>query len=372
MHVASENHSINRDRGERVKYIGFTAFVGLLLLLNATDLFSTITIPLTDIAIDTAILLTFLAGYRTFYNTIGGLMANKISADLAICIAALAALTVGEYLVAAEAMFIMLVGEGLEAYAAGRTEAAIHRFVEQLPHKAMLLRDGEEIEVAVEELALGDVIVVRAGERIAADGLVTSRQSSVDESPITGESVPRDKGEGEEIYSGTLNGHGLLHVQVTSAGEDSTIARVVKLVREAKKSRAPVVRAADCYAQYFLPALLLAAGGTYYLTSDWMRTVAVLIVGCPCALILATPAAMVPAIGGLARRGILVRGGAVLQAGAKADTVVFDKTGTLTSGRFQIVKILTAGGRSENEVLRFALRKRIGRSPRESDRRECP
>ena len=351
MHVVSEDHSINRDRHERVKYIGFTTFVGLLLLLNATDLFSTISIPLTGIAIDTAILLTFLAGYKTFYNTIGDLMEKKISADLAICIAALAALLVGEYLVAAEAMFIMLVGEGLEAYAAGRTEAAIHRFVEQLPHKAMLLRDGEEIEVPVEELAPGDVIVVRAGERIAADGLVKSGQSSVDESPITGESVPRDKGEGEEVYAGTVNGHGLLHVQVTSAGEDSTIARVVKLVREAKKHRAPVVRTADRYAQYFLPALLLAAGGTYYLTSDWMRTVAVLIVGCPCALILATPAAMVAAIGGLARRGILVRGGAILQWGAKADTVVFDKTGTLTSGRFQIVKILTTGGRSETEVL---------------------
>ena len=351
MHVVSEDHSINRDRGERVKYIGFTAFVGLLLLLNATGLFSAITIPFTGIAIDTAILLTFLAGYKTFYNTIGDLMEKKISADLAICIAALAALTVGEYLVAAEAMFIMLVGEGLEAYAAGRTEAAIHRFVEQLPHRATLLRDGDEVEVAVEDLAPGDVIVVRAGERIAADGLVTSGQSSVDESPITGESAPRDKDEGDEVYSGTLNGHGLLHVRVTSAGEDSTMARVVKLVREAKKHRAPVVRAADRYARYFLPALLLAAGGTYYLTSDWMRTVAVLIVGCPCALILATPAAMVAAIGGLARRGILVRGGAVLQEGAKADTVVFDKTGTLTSGRFQIVKILTTAGRPENEVL---------------------
>ena len=351
MHVVSEDHSINRDRGERVKYIGFTAFVGLLLLLNATDLFATITVPFTGIAIDTAILLTFLAGYKTFYNTIGSLIEKKISADLAICIAALAALTVGEYLVAAEAMFIMLVGEGLEAYAAGRTEAAIHRFVEQLPHKAMLLRDGEEIEVAVEELVPGDVIVVRAGERIAADGVVSSGQSSVDESPITGESVPRDKAEGEEVYSGTLNGHGLLHIQVTNAGEDSTIARVVNLVREAKKHRAPVVRTADRYARYFLPALLLAAGGTYYLTDDWMRTVAVLIVGCPCALILATPAAMVAAIGGLARRGILVRGGAILQWGAKADTVVFDKTGTLTSGRFQIVNILTTGERSEDEVL---------------------
>ncbi len=353
MHVVSEDHAFNRDRRERVRYIGFTAFIGLLLLLNATDLFSSIPLPFTGIAVDTAILLTFLAGYKTFYNTIGGLMERKISADVAISIAALAALTVGEYLVAAEAMFIMLVGEGLEAYAAGRTEAAIERFVEQLPHTARRLSDGVEQDVHVEDLEIGDLIIVRAGERISADGLVASGQSSVDESPITGESLPREKAEGDEVYSGTLNGHGLLHVRVSGAAENSTLARVVELVREAKKHRAPMVRTADRYAKYFLPALLLAAGGTYYFTGDWMRTVAVLIVGCPCALILAAPAAMVAAIGGLARRGILVRGGAILESGAKIDTVVFDKTGTLTSGRFEILEILTADNHDESEVLRM-------------------
>ena len=353
LHVVSEDHAFNRDRRERVRYIGFTAFVGFLLLLNATDLFSSIPIPFTGIGVDTAILLTFLAGYKTFYNTIGGLMERKISADVAICIAAPAALTVGEYLVAAEAMFIMLVGEGLEAYAAGRTEAAIERFVEQLPHTARRLSDGVEDEVHVEDLDIGDLIVVRAGERISADGFVESGQSSVDESPITGEALPREKAEGDEVYSGTLNGHGLLHVRVSGAAENSTLARVVELVREAKKHRAPMVRTADRYARYFLPALLLAAGGTYYFTGDWMRTVAVLIVGCPCALILAAPAAMVAAIGGLARRGILVRGGAILESGAKIDTVVFDKTGTLTSGRFEILETPTTGDYDEREVLRM-------------------
>ena len=347
MHVVSEDHSINRDARERVKYIGFTVAVGVLLLLNVTGLFSSI------LGIDTAIFLTLLAGYGTFSRAIGELLEKRLSADLAICIAAVAALSVGEYLAAAEAMFVMLVGEGLEAYAAGRTEAAIHRFVEQLPRRARALRDGEEIEVPVEDLVPGDTIVVRAGERISADGVIESGQSSVDESPITGESVPRDKAEGDEVYSGTLNGHGLLHIQVTHAAEESTLARVVRLVEEAKTHRAPVVRQADHYARYFLPALLLAAGATYYFTSDWLRTVAVLIVGCPCALILATPAAMVAAIGGLARRGILVRGGAILQIAAKIDTVVFDKTGTLTSGAFQIVKIIAAESFTEGQVLAY-------------------
>jgi len=347
LHVVSEDHSINRDARERVKYIGFTTAVGVLLLLNVTGLFSSI------LGIDTAIFLTLIAGYGTFSRAIAELLEKRISADLAICIAAVAALSVGEYLAAAEAMFIMLVGEGLEAYAAGRTEAAIHKFVEQLPRRARVLRDGEEAEVAVEDLIPGDTIIVRAGERISADGIVESGQSSVDESPITGESLPRDKTDGDDVYSGTLNGHGLLYIRVTHAAEDSTLARVVHLVEDAKTRRAPVVRQADYYARYFLPVLLLAAGATYYFTGDWLRTVAVLIVGCPCALILATPAAMVAGIGGLARRGILVRGGSILQLGSKIDTVVFDKTGTLTTGAFQIIKALPAEGFTEEQILSY-------------------
>ncbi len=332
------------DRKERLRYFGFAGFVGLFLLLNLTGVFKYI------FGIDTAIILALLAGYKIFHNAISALLEKQISADLAICIAAIAALTVGEYVAAAEAMFIMLLGEGLEAYAAGRTEAAIHRFVEQLPRRARLLRGGQEIEVDVGELALHDVIVVRAGERIGADGLVVQGASSVDESSITGESLPRDKQSGDEVFSGTINGNGRLEICVQRAGEETTLARVIALVEEAKQKRAPVERLADRYAKYFLPALLLAGAGTFYFTRDWLRTVAVLIVACPCALILATPTAMVAAIGGLARRGILVKGAHFLELAARADTIVFDKTGTLTTGQFQVVRILPAG-RAEQEVL---------------------
>ena len=352
VHVVSEDHAINRDRRERIKYVGFTAVVGLLLLLNLFGIFDSI------FGIDTAIFLAILAGYKTFYRAISELLERRISADLAIVIAALAAIAIGEYLAAAEAMFIMLLGEGLEAWAAGRTERAIHRFVDQLPHHARILRDGTEVQVHVEDLVPGDVVVVRAGERISADGIVQMGESSVDESPITGESVPRDKTAGEEVFSGTVNGHGLLHIRVTHAGEESTLARLIHLVEEARDHRtAPVVRVADRYARYFLPAILLAAAAVYFLSSDVdtnervRRGVAVLIVGCPCALILATPAAMVAAIGGLARRGLLARGGQVVQKASEIDTVVFDKTGTLTTGAFEVVEILTAPGHTEHEVL---------------------
>jgi Cu+-exporting ATPase len=326
---------------------GFAAVVGLLLLLNLTGTFQSI------FGLNTAILITLLAGYKTFYNSISALFQKTISADVALCVAVIAALSVGEYLAAAEAMFIVMVGEGLESFAAGRTEAAIQRFVAQLPRIARLLKDGREEEVDAATLAAGDRIVVRAGERIAADGVIEQGVSSVDESSITGEPLPSDKQPGAEVFSGTWNGNGLLRIRVTRAGPETTLARVVQLVEEAKQQRAPVERLANRYAKYFLPALLLAGALTYYFTGNWLRTVAVLIVACPCALILATPTAMVAAMGGLARRGILVRGGAILQNAAKVDTVVFDKTGTVTEGRFEIIKIV-AIDRSENELLALA------------------
>ncbi|MFN7924407.1 MAG: FtsH protease activity modulator HflK [Bryobacteraceae bacterium] len=343
----SAEHDPREDRLERIRYFGLAAAVGVLLLLNLTGVFKTIG------GIDTAAILTVIAGYRTFYNAIHGLLERTISADLAICIAVIAALSIGEYLAAAEAMFIMLVGEGLEGYAAKRTSTAIRRFVEQMPRRARVVRDGEEVEVDAAALRESDIIVVRAGERVPADGVVAQGTSSLDESTITGESVPRDKQQGDEVFSGTLNGHGLLRIRVTRAGDDTTLARVIKLVEQARERRAPVERLADRYAKYFVPALLLAAAVIYLLTNDWMRTVAALIVGCPCALILATPTAMVAAIGGLARRGILVRGGTILQEASKIDTIVFDKTGTVTEGRFEILQVMALAG-SEDALLALA------------------
>ena len=335
---------MDEERRERIRYYLFAAFVGVLLLLNWLGIFKFI------FGIDTAVFITLLAGYKTFYNSISALLEKRISADIALCVAVIAALAVGQYLAAAEAMFIVLVGEGLESYAAGRTAHAIHRFVEQLPRTARLLRGGMEEEVSAESLAPGDLIAVRAGERIPADGVIEEGISSIDESSVTGEPLPREKQSGEEVFSGSMNGGGLLHVRVSRAGSETTLARVIRFVEEAQEKRAPVERLADRVAKYFLPALLLAAALTFYFTRDWLRTVSVLIVACPCALILATPTAMVAAIGGLARRGILVRGASVLQRAATVDTVAFDKTGTITEGQFEIVRIIGLG-RSEADIL---------------------
>ncbi|MGA2735818.1 MAG: FtsH protease activity modulator HflK [Bryobacteraceae bacterium] len=347
MHVHLPKEPVYDERKQLIQQFGFAAFVGILLLLNVTGVFTTVA------GIDTAAILTLIAGYRIFFTAISGLLQRKISADLAICIAVIAALASGQYLAAAEAMFIMLIGEALEGYAAGRTHAAIHNFVEQLPRHARVLRDGAEIEIDAAQLVAGDIVLVRPGERIPADGVIHFGASSIDESTITGEPLPRDKSAGDDVFSGTLNGLGLLRITVTRAGAETTLARVIKLVEHARERRAPVERLADRFARYFLPALLLVAGLTFYFTRDWLRTVAVLIVACPCALILATPAAMVAAVGGLARRGILVRGGTVLQNAAKVDAVFFDKTGTVTEGRFGVIKVVGVG-HSESDVLALA------------------
>src|SRR5437870_7763713 len=169
---------MDEERRQRIRYYGFAAFVGVLLLLNWLGIFRTL------FGIDTAVFIALFAGFKTFYNSVAALLEKRISADIALCVAVIASLAVGEYLAAAEAMFIVLVGEGLESYAAGRTEAAIQRFVEQLPRRARVLRDGVEEEVDAASLLVDDIIVVRAGERISADGLVELGTSSVDESSI--------------------------------------------------------------------------------------------------------------------------------------------------------------------------------------------
>src|SRR3984957_8998533 len=179
---------MDEERQERIRYYTFAAFVGVLLLLNVTGIWKTI------FGIDTAVLVTLLAGYKTFHNSISALFEKRISADVALCVAVIAALSVGEYLAAAEAMFIVMVGGMLESYGAGRAELAIRRFVAQLPRRArLLLTDGTEQEVDAATLSAGDRIMVRAGERIAADGVIEQGVSSIDESSITGEPLPSDK-----------------------------------------------------------------------------------------------------------------------------------------------------------------------------------
>ncbi len=304
--------------------------------------------------VNTGVWLALIGGWRIFYKSVSALLKKRVTAEMAIAVAVIAALIIDEYFAAAEAVFIMLVGEGLEKYASRRTRSAIQKLIELKPGTARvkIINNGasEEREVRIAEVSTGDIVIVRPGEKLPVDGVIISGASSINEAPITGESLPAEKSTGDSVFEGSVNTAGALEVRVTGVGEETTLARIIALIEAAEEKRAPVVRLADRYAKWFLPLLFIAAASTFYFTGDWMRTVAVLLVACPCALILATPAAVVAAIGRLARDGVLVKSGASLESAAQVDCLIFDKTGTLTEGRPVITDITSFNGFSENDL----------------------
>ncbi len=311
---------------------------------------------------DLAMLLALVGGYPTYAGALSGLMHRKITADLAVALAAMAALWMGWhaqdpspwFLVAAEVIFIMLVGEALENVAIGRTRSGIAALLTLRPHTARVRRGEHEHEIHVPEVRPDDIVIVRPGDRLPVDGRVLRGASWIDQSPITGESAPVEKKAGDEVFAGTLNTIGALELAIERLGHDTTLERIIHLVEHAEESKAPVERLADRYAGYFVPAVLIAAGITLWFTRDVSRSVAVLVVACPCALVLATPTAVAAGIGFLVRHGILVKGGAVIENLGRLKTVVFDKTGTLTLARLRIERIETTAGFTEAAAIRLA------------------
>lgn len=262
---------------------------------------------------------------------------------------------------AAVIIALVLLGRMLEARARGRASDAIRQLMNLQPATARVVRDGVESEITLAELAVGDLVVVRPGERVPVDGVVREGASEVDESMLTGESLPVAKSAGSMVCAGTLNGTGALRFQATSVGRDTALARIVELVRKAQGSKAPVSRLADVVSGYFTIAVLgialatfgfwLAAGAA---GTAMLHAVAVLIIACPCAMGLATPTAIMAGTGRGASRGILFKGGEALEAAARVDSVVFDKTGTITNGRPAVTGVRAAGLYREDEVLRLA------------------
>ena len=260
---------------------------------------------------------------------------------------------------------LILLGRFLEARARGRTSEAIRRLIGLQPNSARVIRDGQEVEMPVEELAVGDVVAVRPGERVPTDGEVTEGSSAVDESMLTGESMPVDKQPGLPVYGATLNRTGYFRFRVTGVGRDTALAQIIRLVEEAQGSRAPIQRLADRVAAVFVPAVgaiaiaafffWLALGPSPSLTYAVLTLVAVLIIACPCALGLATPTAIIVGTGKGAERGILIRSAQTLETAYRVDTVVLDKTGTLTQGRPVVTDVVPSGeAESETGLLRVA------------------
>lgn len=277
-------------------------------------------------------------------------------------IAAIGALIIGEAQEAALVVFLFAVGEVLEGVAATKARASIRSLSDLIPKSAWLEENGATREVPAADLRIDQIVVVRPGDRIPADGVITEGTSGIDESPITGESVPLTKSEGDPVYAGAINTEAVLRVRVTKEAHDNTIARIVELVEEAESARAPTERFIDRFSRWYMPtvvgiALLTVLVPPLLLAQPWetwiYRGLALLLIGCPCALVISVPAAIASALSTGARQGLLMKGGAVIETTAAIKQIAFDKTGTLTRGTPQVTKVIALQG-DEAEVLRIA------------------
>lgn len=292
------------------------------------------------------------------------------SIEMLMTIAAVGAVIINAGEEAATVVFLFLVGELLEGVAAGRARASIQGLTALVPKTAFVETDGHSEEVPAESVGVGAIILVRPGDRIPADGVIVSGDSSIDEAPVTGESTPKRKHVDDVVFAGTINGDAALRIRVTAAASDNTIARVVKLVEEAQESKAPTERFIDRFSRYYTPgavavAALVAIVPPLLLGAAWNEWVykglAILLIGCPCALVISTPAAIAASLSAGARRGLLLKGGAVLENIGRITVAAFDKTGTLTEGKPKVTDVI-AFGRSEADVLRLAAALETGSS----------
>ncbi len=290
------------------------------------------------------------------------LAGTPFSIEMLMTIAAVGAVMIGATEEAAAVVVLFLIGEMLEGVAAGRARASIQGLADLVPKTALVERAGSTVEVPAEQLGIGDIIVVRPGDRIPADGEIVEGSSDIDEAPVTGESTPKRKGVAETVFAGTISTDGVLKVRVTAAASDNTIARVVRLVEEAQEAKAPTERFIDRFSRYYTPAVLVVGAlvallPPLFMGGDWNEWVykglAILLIGCPCALVISTPAAIAAGLATGARRGLLMKGGSVLEGFSKITAVAFDKTGTLTEGK-PVVTDVVAYGRDERDALALA------------------
>jgi len=317
-------------------------------------------------------------GYYTVREAIDTLRVGDFEVDFLMLVAAAGAAVLGEWLEGAFLLFLFSLGHALEHYAMGRARQAIESLAELAPDTALVRRDGTEEQIPVDDLQVGDTVIVKPNERIPADGVVVQGESAVNQAPVTGESVPVDKtpveapdagadptdlGAAHRVYAGTINGSGALDVRVTKRADETTISRVVKMVTEAEAEKAPTERFTDRFERVFVPSVL---GLVAVLLFAWVpldepfadsfyRAMAVLVAASPCALAIATPSAVLSAVGRAARGGVLVKGGGPLEQLGRLGAVAFDKTGTLTEGAPRVVDVQPCDGTGREELLRTAV-----------------
>lgn len=327
--------------------------IGLLFIINSfivDGLFDKGTMVSSFSAMMGAIIL----GYPIVWTSIKDVRRGILSINELVGIAVLGAFASGDYKTAGLVAFFMLLGEIIETRTAAGARASIESLIKLTPTKARRIRGNSEEEVAAKELTIGDVIRVRPGDNVAADGVIVAGQGSFNQANITGESLPVDKKPGDEVFAGTQNLTGVLEIKVNRAGTDTTLGRVRELILAAEKTKLPIMRIVDQYMVYYTPLVLVMAALVWAFTKDFDRVISVLVIACPCAFILATPTAMVAALSSAARLGILIKNVGDIELAARINAFIFDKTGTLTTGKLAVTRLAPVEGVAPAELLYVA------------------
>lgn len=316
-----------------------TAVGGVFLVISLVLMLTDTSFPV-DPAWVSVIICGIPLAYLAFWRVIFLKGISKINSCLLITIAMVAALAIGDIFAAGEVAFIMAVGAILEEKTTERAKKGLKKLISLAPTQGRRIRNGKEEMIPADEIRKGDILRILPGETVPVDGEIVQGTTSVDQAVITGESLPMDKEVGDKVFCGTTNRFGAVDIRATEVGADSTLQKLIRLTQEAENKKAPMARIADRWASWLVPVALLIALVTYFVTGDLVRGVTVLVVFCPCALVLATPTAIMAAIGQATKHGVIIKSGEALENMGKVDTIAFDKTGTLTFGRLEVSDVV--------------------------------
>ena len=326
--------------------IAGSVFVALSLILSLVGI---------DFTIDPAWVTFVICGYPIFYGAVKKLIKkkgiSKISSSLLISVAMIASVIIGDIFAAGEIAFIMALGEFLEDRTTAKAKKGLKKLISLVPLQGRLVRGNDTEMIELEKIKVGDVLRILPGETIPVDGEIIVGETSVDQSVMTGESLPVDKDAGDEVYGGTINRFGAIDIRATKVGEDSSLQKLIRMVKEAEERKAPMERVADKWASILVPVAFLLAIAAGLIRQDVVVAVTVLVVFCPCALVLATPTAIMAAIGQATKHGVIIKSGETLEKMGKVDTIAFDKTGTLTYGSLKVSDVVTIDADYKDSLL---------------------